>query len=191
MEVAAKRAAGRSPCRMPPVVIDIRSADDSRDVVHRAVQALAEGKLVALPTETVYGLAASALSESAVARLHGNQAPIGRQGPDVGHPQRRRRAGLPARSEPAGPATGAPLLARAGDDRRRRLPSRKPGAAAAPSCSRRWPQRHDRAARAGPSDGARHFADARRAGRADQRQSTRERPTRSRPKKCSRPWAIV
>ncbi len=54
---------------MPPVVIDIRSADDSRDVVHRAVQALAEGKLVALPTETVYGLAASALDARAVERL--------------------------------------------------------------------------------------------------------------------------
>jgi protein-tyrosine phosphatase len=54
---------------MPPLVIDIRSADDSRDVVHRAVQALAEGKLVALPTETVYGLAASALNESAVTRV--------------------------------------------------------------------------------------------------------------------------
>ena len=54
---------------MPPVVIDIRSAEDSRDVVHRAVQALAEGTLVALPTETVYGLAASALNEQAVARL--------------------------------------------------------------------------------------------------------------------------
>ena len=54
---------------MPPVVIDIRSAEDSRDVVHRAVQALAEGKLVAMPTETVYGLAASALDERAVGRL--------------------------------------------------------------------------------------------------------------------------
>jgi protein-tyrosine phosphatase len=54
---------------MPPVVIDIRSAEDSRDVVHRAVQALAEGKLVVLPTETVYGLAASALDEGAVANL--------------------------------------------------------------------------------------------------------------------------
>src|SRR6201999_4041295 len=43
---------------MPPVVIDIRNAEDSRDVVHRAVQALAEGKLVAIPTETVYGFAA-------------------------------------------------------------------------------------------------------------------------------------
>lgn len=54
---------------MPPVVIDLRNAEDSRDVVHRAVQALAEGRLVALPTETVYCLAASALSQEAVARL--------------------------------------------------------------------------------------------------------------------------
>ena len=69
MEVAASRVADGALCRMPPLVIDIRSADDSRDVVHRAVQALAEGKLVALPTETVYGLAASALNEEAVARV--------------------------------------------------------------------------------------------------------------------------
>ena len=54
---------------MPPVVIHLRNADDLRDVVHRTVQALAEGELVALPTETVYGLAASALDEKAVARL--------------------------------------------------------------------------------------------------------------------------
>ena len=54
---------------MPPVVIDLRSAEDWRDVVHRAVQALAEGGLVAFPTETVYGLAASALDEDAVCRL--------------------------------------------------------------------------------------------------------------------------
>lgn len=58
---------------MPPVVIDIRSAEDSRDVVHRAVQALAEGKLVAFPTETVYSVAASALNESAVSRLQALQ----------------------------------------------------------------------------------------------------------------------
>jgi protein-tyrosine phosphatase len=54
---------------MAPVVIDVQSAQDVRDVVHRAVQALAEGKLVVLPTETVYGLAASALNEAAVERL--------------------------------------------------------------------------------------------------------------------------
>jgi tRNA threonylcarbamoyl adenosine modification protein (Sua5/YciO/YrdC/YwlC family) len=54
---------------MAPLVIDIRSAEDSRDVVHRAVQALAEGKLVVFPTETVYALAASALNEDAIGQL--------------------------------------------------------------------------------------------------------------------------
>ncbi len=54
---------------MPPVVIELRSAEDWRDVVHQAVQALAEGKLVAFPTETVYGVAASALDERGVRRL--------------------------------------------------------------------------------------------------------------------------
>lgn len=54
---------------MAPLVIDVRSAEDSRDVVHRAVQALAEGKLVVFPTETVYALAASALNEDAIAQM--------------------------------------------------------------------------------------------------------------------------
>jgi tRNA threonylcarbamoyl adenosine modification protein (Sua5/YciO/YrdC/YwlC family) len=54
---------------MPPHVIDVRSADDTRDCVHRAVQALAEGKLVAFPMETVYAVAASALDEGAITRL--------------------------------------------------------------------------------------------------------------------------
>jgi len=54
---------------MPPVAINLKQTDDWRDVVHRAVQALVEGRVVAFPTETVYGLAASALDESAVERL--------------------------------------------------------------------------------------------------------------------------
>ncbi len=54
---------------MSPTLIDIRSADDLRDVVHLAVQALAEGKLVAFPTETVYAIAASALDAAAAAKL--------------------------------------------------------------------------------------------------------------------------
>jgi tRNA threonylcarbamoyl adenosine modification protein (Sua5/YciO/YrdC/YwlC family) len=54
---------------MPPALIDVRSAEDTRDVVHRAVQAVTEGRLVAVPTETVYGVAASALDERAVERL--------------------------------------------------------------------------------------------------------------------------
>ncbi|MHC2069998.1 L-threonylcarbamoyladenylate synthase [Bremerella sp. T1] len=51
---------------MPATVIDVKAADDRRDVVHRAVQALVEGQLVAFPTETVYGLAASALNPQAI-----------------------------------------------------------------------------------------------------------------------------
>src|SRR5580704_4932534 len=65
---------------MSAVVIDLRHADDLRDVVHQTVQALAEGQIVAFPTETVYGLAASALDERAVARL----ATI--KGRKAGHP---------------------------------------------------------------------------------------------------------
>ena len=54
---------------MPPVVINLRKTEDSRDVVHRAVQTLAEGKLVVFPTETVYGLAASARRADGVRRI--------------------------------------------------------------------------------------------------------------------------
>jgi protein-tyrosine phosphatase len=54
---------------MPPVVIDVRNAEDARDVIHRAVQALAEGQLVAFPTETVYGIGASACHGEAIERL--------------------------------------------------------------------------------------------------------------------------
>ena len=54
---------------MQPLVIDVQNAEDWRDVVHRAVQTLAEGGLVVFPTETVYGLAASALDERAVSRM--------------------------------------------------------------------------------------------------------------------------
>ena len=54
---------------MAPQVLDVSAASDPRDAVHRAVQALVEGKVVALPTETVYIAAASGLSERAVERL--------------------------------------------------------------------------------------------------------------------------
>ncbi len=54
---------------MPPIVIDLRKSDDNRDVVHRAVQTLAEGKLVVFPTETVYGVGASARSVAGIERL--------------------------------------------------------------------------------------------------------------------------
>lgn len=54
---------------MPPRIIDVRQADDLRDTVHRAVQSLVEGRLVGLPTETVYGIGASACHAAAVKRL--------------------------------------------------------------------------------------------------------------------------
>src|SRR5690242_2685000 len=54
---------------MAPQVIDITASDDPRDATHRAVQALVEGKVVALPTETVYIAAASALHAKSVERL--------------------------------------------------------------------------------------------------------------------------
>lgn len=52
-----------------PKILDLQATDDPRDIIHRTVQALVEGQVVGVPTETVYGLAAHALSESAVARL--------------------------------------------------------------------------------------------------------------------------
>jgi protein-tyrosine phosphatase len=54
---------------MAPLVIDVSSSDDPRDIVHRAVQALVEGKIVVFPTETVYVAAAAALNDDAVLRL--------------------------------------------------------------------------------------------------------------------------
>jgi protein-tyrosine phosphatase len=68
---------------MPAKVIDVaqaRTMGDLRDVVHRAVQALAEGHLVAFPTETVYGVAAAGLNEKAVDRL------LALKGRKAGHP---------------------------------------------------------------------------------------------------------
>jgi tRNA threonylcarbamoyl adenosine modification protein (Sua5/YciO/YrdC/YwlC family) len=52
-----------------PTVIDVGGMDDPRDAVHRAVQAVAEGKTIVVPTETVYCLAASGLRESGVRRV--------------------------------------------------------------------------------------------------------------------------
>ncbi len=54
---------------MAPLVIDVSSSDDPRDVVHRAVQALVEGQIVVFPTETVYVAAAAGLNPKAVERL--------------------------------------------------------------------------------------------------------------------------
>jgi protein-tyrosine phosphatase len=52
-----------------PERIDLARADDPRDVIHRAVACLAQGGIVALPTETAYALAACALHAEAVERI--------------------------------------------------------------------------------------------------------------------------
>lgn len=52
-----------------PHWIDVSQADDLRDVIHRTVACLAQGGVVGLATETVYGLAACALSPRSVARV--------------------------------------------------------------------------------------------------------------------------
>ncbi|WZO97868.1 Sua5/YciO/YrdC/YwlC family protein [Isosphaeraceae bacterium EP7] len=61
-----------------PERIDLRRADDPRDVVHRVVACLAQGGVVGLPTGDAYGLVASALKPDAVARLG---MPEGAEGP--------------------------------------------------------------------------------------------------------------
>jgi protein-tyrosine phosphatase len=50
-------------------VIDIRRADDPRDVIHRLCELLSAGKLIALPTETQYTICGSALSVEAAGQL--------------------------------------------------------------------------------------------------------------------------
>ncbi len=50
-------------------VLDLRETDDPSDIIHRTVQALTEGQVVAFPTDTVYGLAAHALDAQAVEKL--------------------------------------------------------------------------------------------------------------------------
>jgi L-threonylcarbamoyladenylate synthase len=50
-------------------VVEIQNTDDPRDVIHQAVHLLAEGRLVAFPTETVYVAAAHGLQSQAVEQL--------------------------------------------------------------------------------------------------------------------------
>jgi len=52
-----------------PETVDIRCADDPRDIVHRSCQLLAEGQLLLVPTETQYTLVANGLHVAAVDRL--------------------------------------------------------------------------------------------------------------------------
>ncbi|MCC9656113.1 arsenate reductase/protein-tyrosine-phosphatase family protein [Rhodopirellula halodulae] len=51
------------------MIYDLQTTDDPRDIVHRSVQALVEGQVIGVPSETVYGLVASSLCPAAVRRL--------------------------------------------------------------------------------------------------------------------------
>ena len=71
-----------------PQIVEIRTADDPRDVIHRACQLLAEGQLVAFPTETAYVVAAGSLSEPGVQRLRtlsSGQAVLALKSPEEAH----------------------------------------------------------------------------------------------------------
>jgi L-threonylcarbamoyladenylate synthase len=50
-------------------VVDLRKTDDPRDAIHRAVHLLAEGHIVAFPTETVYAACVHSLMSPAVQKL--------------------------------------------------------------------------------------------------------------------------
>lgn len=52
-----------------PQIVEIRRSDDPRDAIHLACQRLAEGELVAFPTETVFLIAASPLSPRGIEKL--------------------------------------------------------------------------------------------------------------------------
>lgn len=62
---------------MPQVAQSRPNNDDARDLIHQAVQSLAEGALIALPTETGYVVAAHAMHEKAVERLQALRADLG------------------------------------------------------------------------------------------------------------------
>ena len=55
--------------RMETRVMEVDPLEDCRSVYNEAAGVLAEGGLVAIPTETVYGLGADALNTEAVANV--------------------------------------------------------------------------------------------------------------------------
>ena len=50
-------------------ILDLRDTDDPQDYLHRTIQTLAEGEVVAVPTEAGYGLVAHALNPAAVEKM--------------------------------------------------------------------------------------------------------------------------
>jgi tRNA threonylcarbamoyl adenosine modification protein (Sua5/YciO/YrdC/YwlC family) len=59
--------------------LSLVSEGDSNALIHRAASALADGAIVAFPTETIYGLAASAAHDESVKRLASIKGMAGKQ----------------------------------------------------------------------------------------------------------------
>src|SRR5208283_4314624 len=86
-----------------PRVLAVDSSRPEAAVIAEAVRVLRAGGLVAFPTETVYGLGASALDEQAVLRVFvAKQRPIGH--PLIAHVEDERHARELAREWPAAAA---------------------------------------------------------------------------------------
>ena len=64
-------------------VVDLRKTDDPRDAVHRAVHLLAEGHIVAFPTETVYAACVHSLMTAAVQKLSASRGERGASHPTL------------------------------------------------------------------------------------------------------------
>lgn len=64
---------------MPTIVIDARNGQAAADALQQAAAALRDGQLVVFPTETVYGIAASAVNPDAVRRLREFKPDLGDQ----------------------------------------------------------------------------------------------------------------
>ena len=100
-----------------PQWIDVSQADDVRDVIHRAVACMAQGGVVGLATETVYGLAACALNAESVARVRAMRGPSAVRPADVALERPGRGHRLGAANFASRPPNGLEALARPGHAR--------------------------------------------------------------------------
>lgn len=86
------------------------------DAIEKAAGILRAGGLVAIPTETVYGLAANALDGAAVSAIFAAKRPVRQDNPLISHIASMDMLGMVAGSVPAaGAKAGRGLLARAAD----------------------------------------------------------------------------
>ena len=111
---------------MLPAVIDVRSAEDTRDVVHRAVQALVEGRHRRCADGDRVRAGRQRDERGGGRTTARGQVSRRRQTAGIGHTQRRRSARLRSPDVRVGQAACAPLLAGADYHGSRRFASRQP-----------------------------------------------------------------